>query len=94
MVLSLLTNTISSEKIFKIDDENHDIARYIPPSKENKQKSFFVFLLFLNKHTCIEFMNTVEKYISKMELSSYLKHGKVLNQTWMLTHFFQIYKEW
>lgn len=49
MVLSLLTNTISSEKIFKIDDENHDIARYIPPSKENKQKSFFCVLTFFKQ---------------------------------------------
>lgn len=90
MVLSLLTNTISSEKIFKIDDENHDIARYIPPSKE----LFCVLTFFKTNNTCIEFMNTVVKYISKMELSSYLKHGKVLYQTWMLTHFFQIYREW
>lgn len=62
MVLSLLTNTISSEKIFKIDDENHDIARYIPPSKENKQKSFFVFLLFLNK----QYMHRVYEYCRKI----------------------------
>lgn len=46
---------------FKIDDENHDIARYLSPSKENKQKSFFVFLLFLNK----QYMHRVYEYCSK-----------------------------
>lgn len=36
MVLSLLINIILLEKIFKIDDENYDIVRYIFFSKENK----------------------------------------------------------
>lgn len=52
-----------------------------PLARKINKRAFLCSYFFLTNNTCIEFMNTVEKYISKMELSSYLKHGKVLNQT-------------
>lgn len=57
MVLSLLINIILLEKIFKIDDENYDIVRYIFFSKE----FFCVFIFFKINNICIEFMNIVVK---------------------------------